>query len=39
MSKLSRLLANLRGYFQSILKRRKRKKQEKDEDPFIYPHY
>jgi hypothetical protein len=39
MGKLTRLLANLRDYFRSVLLRRKRKKKAEDEDPFIYPHY
>ena len=37
MSKLNQALRNLREYLRSLLARRKRKKREKDDDPFIYP--
>lgn len=28
---------NLAGYFKAVILRRKRKKKEKQEDPYIYP--
>ena len=37
MNKLGLALRNLREYVRSLLARRKRKKREKDDDPFIYP--
>ena len=39
MSKLAKVLTNLRGYFNSLMARRKRRKKNKKDDPFIYPHF
>ena len=38
-NRIGDLFRNLRDYVQSMLARRKRRKQEKKEDPFIYQHY
>lgn len=34
-----KFFSNYKTYYQSLVKRLKRKKKEKEEDPFIYPHY
>lgn len=39
MQRLSIFFRNLRAYFSSLLARRKRQKQNKKDDPFIYPHF
>ena len=37
MKKLARILKNYRSYLKSLVKKRKNKKKDKDDDPFIYP--
>jgi hypothetical protein len=39
MSTLSRVFGNLRSYVASVLSRWKRRRKNKKEDPFIYPHF
>ena len=34
---MKKLIRNLASYFQALVSRRKRRKKEKDEDPYIYP--
>ena len=37
MKNLIKAFKNLGSYFKSVVLRRKRRKKEKDEDPYIYP--
>lgn len=39
MSMLAEVFGNLRGYFTSLVTRWRRRKQNKKDDPFIYPHF
>jgi hypothetical protein len=39
MNKLSKAFSNLLGYVKSLIARRKRRKKDKKDDPFIYPHF
>jgi hypothetical protein len=39
MAKISTILKNYLAYFQSIISRKKKAKKDKDDDPFIYPHF
>lgn len=39
MNKISEIFKNYLSYFQSKILRKKKAKKDKDEDPFIYPHF
>jgi hypothetical protein len=39
MNKFIEVLKNYLSYFQSIVLRKKKAKKDKDDDPFIYPHF
>jgi hypothetical protein len=39
MSRFGQIMKNLLGYFGSLLARRKRRKSDKKDDPYIYPHF
>ena len=36
---IKKFFKNYKTYFKSVMMRLKKKKKDKEEDPFIYPHY
>lgn len=39
MDKITQTLKNFFGYVSALLARRKRRKNDKKDDPYIYPHF
>ena len=39
MNKVARIFSNIFGYFSSLGARWKRRRKNKKDDPFIYPHF